>query len=368
MCFLGGGMNRLIRTVSGMLIGLSLTGCSDGYVQFPVTPEAQAQSRPDVDVVQLTTANIASFGTSQRGAVRSPVPFDQQLGYTLGAGDIVNVIVFDHPELTLPAGPERSAEESGFQVQADGTFFYPFIGQIRASGRTAEQIRTDITERLAAFIPEPNIEVRVAAFNSQSVVVSGEVGSPSRQAIRNVPTTLLDSINAAGGANADADLRAISLQRRSGSYIVDLRGFLENGFRENNPVLRDGDVVFVPRRKPEEAYFLGEVTRPDVIDLSAGPVTLTQAVARQGGIREVRADARGIFVFRRIEDRTTVFQLDVSSPEGLLLGARFLLEPSDVIYVVRSPLQRWNDTISRLLPSVSAINALDTSSDVFVSN
>ena len=54
----------------------------------------------------------------------------------------------------------------------------------------------------------------------------------------------------------------------------------------------------------------------------------------------------------------TVFQLETSSPTGLLLGTRFVLEPGDVVYVTRNPLQRWNDTISKLLPTVQATNVV----------
>lgn len=56
---------------------------------------------------------------------------------------------------------------------------------------------------------------------------------------------------------------------------------------------------------------------------------------------------------------TRVFQLDTSVPSGLLLGTRFVLEPGDVVYVLRSPLQRWNDTIVRLLPTVQAVRSVD---------
>jgi polysaccharide export outer membrane protein len=55
-----------------------------------------------------------------------------------------------------------------------------------------------------------------------------------------------------------------------------------------------------------------------------------------------------------------VFQLDTSSPTGLLLGTRFVLEPGDVVYVLRSRLQRWNDTIVRLLPTVQAIDTTNS--------
>ena len=94
-------------------------------------------------------------------------------------------------------------------------------------------------------------------YNSQSVVVSGAVDAPLRQPIANTRFTLLDAINGAGGAREDADLRAVALKRNGNNYVVDLRGFFENGFRENNPVLQNGDVVFVPRRQPEERFERG---------------------------------------------------------------------------------------------------------------
>lgn len=351
------------RVIAVSLVALLLSGCAQGFVRFPVTPEAQQAERPDVHVIRLSADNISAFESPRRGPVRSSIPVTRPSSYAIGAGDILNIIVFDHPELTVPAGPERSAQENGFQVQEDGTFFYPFIGQVQAAGRSAQEIRVEVTERLAEFIPNPNVEVRIASYNSQSVVVSGAVDAPLRHPIANVRVTLLDAINGAGGAREDADLRAVALKRNGNNYVVDLRGFLENGFRENNPVLQNGDVVFVPRRQPEEAYILGEINRPSVVDLADGPVSLTQAVARLGGLREQRADSRGLFVFRKKNGAISVFQIDTTSPEGLVLGTRFILEPSDVVYIVRSPLQRWNDTITRLLPSVSAVNTADSTVD-----
>ncbi len=339
-----------------------LTACTDGFVSFPVTEEQQARKEEDVEIIRLDAKNIASFSSPARGHERSSVPSPAQWDYKVGVGDTLNVIVFDHPELTLPAGPQRSAEETGFRVQSDGTFFYPFIGQVQARGLAPEEIRADVTKRLSEFIPSPQLEVRVAAFNSQSVVVSGEVKNPNRLPLTTVELTLIEAVTAAGGVTEAGDLRNVSIQRGGSRYTVDLAGYLAGGLSQNNPILRASDVVNVPRRKSEEAYLLGQVSKPDVIDLSQEPVTLTQAITRQGGLDEVRADARGVFVFRQREPgKITVFQLETSSPTGMLIGTRFVLEPKDVIYIVRSPLQRWNDAISGLLPTVRAVTAIDSS-------
>ncbi len=103
------------------------------------------------------------------------------------------------------------------------------------------------------------------------------------------------------------------------------------------------------------------------MDLSENTVTLTQALTRQGGLDSRRADARGVFVFRAEKKDVVVFQLNARSPGGYLLGTKFVLHPNDVVYVARSPLQRWNDTITQLLPTVSAIIEIDEAADAFQS-
>ena len=348
-----GGMRNFIFSLACVL----LASCTDGFTTFPVTAEKQQAEVKNVTIIMLDETNIASFSQPAYSQLRTNLKASTSWQYTVGTGDVLNIIVFEHPELNQPADTPANATQSGFSVQPDGSFFFPYIGQVQASGRIIQDIRTEVARRLAEFFPNPQVEARISQFNSQSVNVVGEVKQPNRQPLKAVPLTLLEAVNAAGGLTETADASMATIQRNGTINRVNLKAFLERGYGENNPVLRDGDIVTVPKLKTREAYLLGEIVRPATVDLSQEPITLTQALTRQGGVNGIRADARGVFVFRRTGAKMTVFQLATDSPVGLLLGTRFVLADSDVVYVTRSPLQRWNDTISRLLPTVQATAA-----------
>lgn len=353
-----------MRILPLFLFCFALASCDVTKTDFPVRTEAVRaeveEMATNVAIVQLTADNIDAFNKPRTLAgSRTTVP-STGWNYRVGVGDILDVVVWDHPELTLPAGAGRSAQESGLRVQADGTFFYPYVGQTTAKGRTPEAIRDDLTKRLAKFIPNPQVEVRVVGYKSQAVSVTGEVGSASRQPLTDAPLTLLDAIDAAGGLTKEADARKVTLRRGGRSYTVDMQAFLEQGVGANNPVLQNGDVVSVARLDLQEAYLLGQIVKPSTVDLTRENVTLTQALTRVGGLREDQADARGIFVFRDTPMGITVYQLDASNPTAFLIGTRFVILPQDVIYVTTAPLYRWNRLISSLLPTVTSVRAVDS--------
>lgn len=349
----------MLAQLGRLALLISLAGCSVGKTSFPTDAaglEALAdESGTGLQIVRLTPATVpAAEPATRRGTT---LPRTKPWRYLIGAGDLLEVTVWDHPDLNQPAG--RVAGGTGLRVQPDGTFFYPYAGAVTARGRTAAEVRGDLTSKLREFIPDPQIEVRIAGFHSQSVPVTGAVRSPGRQTVNDLPLTLLEAVDAAGGLTPDADASAVQLRRNGRSYQVDMAQFLRGGQEVHNPVLQGGDVVSVPRARSREAYLLGHLVKPSALDLTQEPISLTQAVTRIGGLREDQADARGIFVFRTTGNAITAYQLDVSNPAGYVLGTRFILQPDDVVYVTSAPGYRWNRLVSDLLPTLRTVRAAD---------
>lgn len=275
--------------------------------------------------------------------------------YTVGPQDILTFTVWDHPELTIPAGEFRSADIQGHLVNSDGKIFFPYIGVVHVGGETLAEIRKQITDRLAKYIKNPQLDVRVASFRSKKVYVSGEVTTPGVVPITDMPLTLVEAVNLAGGQTPEAALQRVQVVRDGESHTFNVRALLERGDMSQNLLLQDGDVVFVPENSYYAVHMLGEVREPGAIPMSRGRLNLAEAITRSGGFEQATADLERVFVFRGTYADPQVYWLDAKSPDAMLLATQFQMQPQDVVFVASSGLARWNMVISQILPTVQTL-------------
>ena len=324
---------------------------------FPVGKTDQDTISSDaIEIVRIEQSNIARFAGNGVHTATTPPKAPKDLAYRTGPGDVLRVIVWDHPELTSPGATRETDGYLGLTVRSDGSIFFPYAGVIQASGRTTQDIAHDLTERLSSVIPDPQVEVLLAAFNSQKSLVSGEIESPGPVVLTDVPVTLIEAISARGGATEAADLSRITIQRKTRVHTLDLTAFLTRNDASQNPVIVASDTIRVPKKVQRKAFILGGVEQPRSIDLTDKKVSLVEAITEAGGLRDRYSDARGIFVFREDKGKILVAQLDLSNATALLMGAKFNLHDNDVIFVTRAPLAQWNEVISQILPSIGGLN------------
>lgn len=372
-----GSMVRPFRWL--MLITLALTisvtaGCAmapGGHINEKKLEESLDSQ---VDIMEITPEMVMGMRMQRMQeeslARPAPEPLLRQIRdyeYRIGPGDILSVIVYDHPELTIPAGSERPASETGNRVRPDGTIFYPYVGRVRVAGMTLEEVRGLLTRRLSNVITDPQVEIGMGAFHSQKVHVSGAVESPGTYPLTIVPMTVLEAVSQAGGATDTADWHNIILTREGREERISLYAMLRQGDLTQNRLLRDGDLLHVPTSENQNVVVLGQVLKPGAIPLGNERLTLTDALARASGVNESRAQPSGIFVVRgnppESDKLATVYQLDISDATRLMLGTRFPLQAQDVVYVTSAPLARWNNVISLLLPSLTLPGDIGSSID-----
>ncbi|MBQ4838282.1 MULTISPECIES: polysaccharide export protein [Pseudoalteromonas] len=283
--------------------------------------------------------------------------------YRLGVGDVITVGVWDHPELTIPAAVQRTAEFDGFRVQADGTITYAYAPKVQAAGKTVVEIREQLVKRLGRVIEDPQIDVKVVGFKSQKAYVTGEVRKPGVYPITETPLTLIDAISQAGGLSERADWKTVTFTRGEHKESIKLDDFYASGDISQNRLLQHGDVIHVSRNDKRNVYVMGDVTKVGTVEVKRYGLSLAEALSEVGGINERSANANGIFVLRKRNFETDgviadVYQLRANNIAALVFAEQFELEPQDIVYVTSAPIARWNKVISLLLPSLSTVDAL----------
>ncbi|GAA3899636.1 polysaccharide export protein [Halomonas cibimaris] len=353
-----------IKLIATLGCTLWLSGCAFAPGSYFASDTASAPINDLVDVEPITPGLInAQRAAPDRDTMRQASQKQRAsidgYQYRIGKGDVLSITVYDHPELTIPSGSERSAAEAGNTVHDDGTIFYPFIGRIDVQGSTVREVRSRIARRLTPYIAEPQVEVKVAAFKSQDALISGEVKNPGRQPITNVPMTVLDAVSRTGGLTDQANWHGVQLMRDGEIHTLSLYNMLNKGQLGDDMLLKDGDVLHVPELNEQKVFVMGEVGEPQTLPMGRSRMSLTEALSRSGSLEKTQADASGIFVFRRQPQRSdklaTVYQLDARNAAAMVLGTEFKLAPTDVVYVTTTPLGRWNRVVNQMLPTITSV-------------
>jgi len=334
--------------LAGCLTGQSMSRGGEGMRMVEITPEFVA-SGENVSAMPQLPAEVAEY---------------RPQSYEIQPGDSLLVTVWDHPELTAPAGTQQSAASNGRLVYPDGTMFYPYVGTLKVQGMTIEELRRTLTSRLAKYLRDPQVDVSVSG-NGGQVVLEGAFTNTAPQGVSTVPLTVSKAVGA-GGINVEqADLSGLTLIRDGRRYNIDLdRINRQEG--AGDIYLKPGDRLYLPFNDRKQVYVLGEVLRPQALTFKTSDMSLTQALGRAGGLNQVTSNGDEVYVIRGVDaanlaqssgNAATVYHLRAKSASAFALASSFSLRAGDVVYVGPAGITRWNRFLSQLLPLSGIINS-----------
>jgi len=362
----------LVKLLLVSFLSLVANGCSRFVIPGMPNIDARytprvAPAKPNIDY-KLIPLNSNVIKKQKITHARKFIKHGRPAGiggytYRVGPQDILSITVWDHPELTIPAGEFRSPTAAGHKVGSDGRFFFPYAGKIQAAGRTTSQIRRELEQKLAKFITKPQVGVSIAAYRSQQAYISGSVLKPGVYSINDVPLTIRDIIAKSGGLTEKASDFALFTHHKK-KIKIDLDALYRKGDNSQNYIFRGGDSLHIAEKNTAKKVFvMGEVVKPGSILVTRFGMSLAEALSDSGGLKEETANPTGIFVVRqetRKDKLPSVYQLQLTSVHSMLLAEQFSLRPRDVVYVTATPVTRWSRVIGQLLSTPTILNNTDT--------
>jgi polysaccharide export outer membrane protein len=251
-------------------------------------------------------------------------------------------------------------------VDENGRIVVPFAGSILAAGRTPTEIERIITARLTGKAHQPQVIVRRSGNATSDITVMGEVTSNIRVPLTPKGERLLDALAAAGGVRQQSAKTLIQVARGDRVAASPLDVVLRDPAQ--NIRLQSSDVV-TAIYQPFSFTSMGATGASTEVPFEAVGINLSQALGRMSGLREDRANVRGVFVFRfenpaelaqppapgtpRTPDGRVpvIYRADLSDPRSLFLAQRFPIKNTDIVYVTSAPasdLQRFVSMVSSI--------------------
>jgi polysaccharide export outer membrane protein len=362
------------RVALSLAIAAMLSACALAPGQHMIEPAALPVTTADngdvtsdmqIPIKQIDLTLIRQIRTDQKNDAKTTSQlnlFAKPGGYKLGSGDVLQITVWDHPELAAALGqPAQNTKTTdaapGFIVDSEGNVQFPYVNRpIHAAGKTAEQVQREIYTELSKVFVKPQVTVRVASFRAAQVYVDGDVRAPGAQTINDIPMTLTEAVNRAGGFAPSADQSRVTITRNGTAYPVNVAQMMKQGKSPADIMLQPGDMLHVDSREDNTVYVMGEVNKPTAVSpLRDGSLTLAEALAQAGQINQETSNPRQLFVLRQATgDTPVIYRLDARSPVSMLLANQFPLESKDVVYVDNSGLVRANRVLNLLLPAINA--------------
>jgi polysaccharide export outer membrane protein len=250
-------------------------------------------------------------------------------GYRVGARDLLEIQVFEIPELN---NVQR-------RVSEDGTISLPPLADLQVAGLTEVEVAQKLKAMLEVkYAQQATVEVRVKEFRSRPITILGAVKQPGSLPFSG-RWTLLEALTAVGGVEENHGSVLYVLRRAdnglSDQVAISLDDVLMRADPRVNIPLLANDLINVPTAVEVTVYCLGAVAHPGAVSFKGTErITLLAAIARAGGLTDRAANKLHV---KRAEAAAGTPEIEADY-KRILAGrdADVELRPGDVVVVKES--------------------------------
>ena len=280
------------------------------------------------------------------------------LDYVVGPNDSILITVVNAPEYSTSGSASAAGQQRGSRVDGNGNIQIPMLGLVKVGGMTLPQVRDHIQNLLKSYMREPSVVVEIIEYGSSPLYLLGQFKN-SGVFYMDRPFNVLHGIAMGGGYDESANPRSARVIRDNRVLPVDVYDLLMRADQSQNIWLKPGDTIFMPDNKDQRVFVFGAGKTGMSIPFPPRGLNLLEAIAI-AGLQEIGYHSQNVHLIRSLSP--TRGQLMVVDVEAIIDGEAMPLQlcEGDVIYIPKSGMTSWNETIAELLPTLQAFGAILT--------
>ena len=311
-------VNRFASTILILGVGFMLNACTglpdQGPGRLAIEKSSTANNTSGFVLIDINRSVASILMNEPTGSLKllfgkgRPTNTDR-----IGPGDVLNVTIWESDPNGLfskgsaadPGTGANTGRVTGIEVDRRGFIRFPYVGRIRASGRSTSALSEVIRAKLSEQTTTPQVHIERVSKKANVVTVVGGVKQPGIYPLGTTNSDILDILAAAGGSNYPSYETKVSLTRGSKTAAVFLDRMISNS-RENIYVSPHDEISI--ERSPRYFLAFGAVANKGQVQFGQPKLTVLEALAKAQGLDHTLADPTGVFLFR-FETRKTVKDL-----------------------------------------------------------
>jgi polysaccharide biosynthesis/export protein len=363
---------RNILLVLSMVSVLASCGFPAGAPVESQILAAADDENPEFTVVEVSRANLARVSNWPATGWRGHYTWLQAGGggsvNVIRPGDLVDLVIWDNQDNSLLTTPNsKSTSMREIAVSPSGTVFVPYVGDIVINGLTPDDARREVQKEVERIAPSAQVQLNVIAGQNNTVDLVRGVARPGIVSLPSRNFTILSLLAQGGGIAGNLENPLVRLIRAGKTYEIRAEDLMSDARR--NIVMRGGDKVII---EDDDRYFVAAgATGNKLVSFDKERITAMEALSMAGGLRENRADPKGILILRDYpqsavradgikgpEMAQVVFTVDLTSADSLFAAREFAVQPGDLVMVTESQMVGVNSLLALVSQALLARSRL----------
>lgn len=350
--------NNYIQAIRAILLGLlGLTILSSCHVVSDQGPtgmnkiqKAQAKgeiSTDNYEIIDISQDNIQHYNKIQfkKSGTIPTAQSSKMYSDAIRPYDKLALLVIDTAEQGAFANSKGPVTFGPLEVPTSGKITIPYAGEFKVIGKTINDIQREISEKYSTVFNTAQVSLSRVTRQPLRASVIGLANRPGQHPIERKGVTLSELIALSGGTTEEPYLCDYLIHRNNKTYTLN-----NDQITKRKILAQDGDLIEIKRSEAHSITIMGSVNKPGNHKFPKSHCHLSDLLGESNGISLTRADATGVFIFRKAGSRTHLYRFNLQKPEGMIQASKFNIHGNDIIYVTEAPLSKWGRVIRGILP------------------